>query len=169
MIKGLQEMFSKAENIAELEKRSEILEKTLLDSIHAMESISTVIDNSKKIYDNSAIRAVMTEADHVALATNFAASQISWNDMNKIADMHNQLRKLYTEIYKKDAVTAASSKVFAVSSEVDKDGNAVSYVGTASMPQMVPFQTVAIQPTTQISLTNQGGVIMPTVTVNTIP
>lgn len=106
----MSKMFEKARIVQDLEKRSELFETTLLDTIHAMESISLIIQNSLKIYDNEAIKKTLSEQEHVALATNFAANQITWSEMKKISDMHDNLRALYTELYKKDAVTAASLK-----------------------------------------------------------
>lgn len=129
MIKGLDKLFENAGEIQDLQKRSQIFEETLLSSIHAMESVGNIITNSKKIYDNEALKKTMNEADHVALATTYAANQMSWSDMNRVAEMHDTLRKLYTEIFKKDAITAASLNQPQVSLEKDSDGNNITYHG----------------------------------------
>lgn len=108
MIKGLEGMFKKADNKLELEKNSEKFEETLFKGIHALERLNVAYEEGQAVYDNESIKRSMSEEKHVALSLTYAAQSLTWADLREAAAFAKEIRSLYKEIYKKDAVTAAS-------------------------------------------------------------
>ena len=110
MIEGLKNIFDSGSKIIELEKNQAKFEKCMIDTMEGIEALGLVYNAGKEIYENKAIAQSLTPEKHVQIATQVALEKITYADLQKVNEAYNNLRTLYKEFFKKDAVSAASSK-----------------------------------------------------------
>ena len=106
----LEGFFGSQSKITELERNQVKFEKIMLDTLENIEALGVAYNSGKEIYSNDALRKSLSEEKHVQIATQIALEKITYSDLQKVNEAYNNLRDMYKEFFKKDAVSAASSK-----------------------------------------------------------
>jgi hypothetical protein len=107
MTNSLDKMFEDAQEITDLKKRSRLFEETLFKSITALDSINKAYEMGKLVHDNESLKKSLPEGSPSLLAVDYATQSLSWDNIKDVAVMYDELRKMYKDIYKKNAITAA--------------------------------------------------------------
>lgn len=140
MIEGLKGYFKKSDDLQDLEKRSLKFEQMLFDGINSLEGINKIYNKAIKVKEDESLKTKFTEEEHYTMSVDYATGQMTWNDLKAVADFAQELRKIYKDVYKKDAVTAASTNEVAVDAEKIKGTSFPSNIAMSNFGS----QTIAV-------------------------
>lgn len=104
----MDKMFDEAQELTDLKKRSKLFEDTLLKTINALESMNKAHEMGKIIHDNESLKKSLPEGQSSLLAVDYATQSLSWDNIKDVAAVYEDMRKMYKNIYKKDAVSSPS-------------------------------------------------------------